>query len=107
MLIVLSSERERFVDAISPTAFNPTTSDLADQIEKTGNSFKAVAKNLKKFAEVLQLDEKSSNINEVEIQRRIIQNNLDTVRYAGPLLVNLSKIVVPVGDSNGRLRSVE
>ena len=66
-----------------------------------------MGKNLKKFAEVLHRDEKSTDTNEVEGQRRVIQNNLDTVRYVGPLLVNLSKIVVPVGDRNGRLRSIE
>ena len=78
------------------------------EIKSLSNEFQNSSKNLKSLAEILRKDEKHTNTNLAENQRRNIQNKLidylDAVRYCSPLLVNFSKLVVPIGNPVGNLQ---
>ena len=82
----------------------PTSLDLSEIMKSLSNEFENTSRNLKSLAEVLKHDEKHTDSNLAENQRRNIQNNLDTVRYCSPLLVNFSKIVVKIGNPNEKLQ---
>ena len=82
----------------------PTGLDLSEIMQSLSNDFENTSRNLKALAEVLKQDEKHTDSNLAENQRRNIQNNLDTVRYCSPLLVNFSKIVVPIGNPYEKLQ---
>ena len=105
--IIILSERNRFVEAESPTPINPSANDLSVELEKLGTTFKHLATNSKDLATVLRMDENFISASEKERQRRIIQNNLDAMMYSAPLLVNLSKLVVPIGSPDCHLRVME
>ena len=105
--IIILSERNRFVEAESPTPIYPSAKDLSVELENLGTTFKHLATNSKDLATVLRIDENFTSASEKERQRRIIQNNLDAMRYTAPLLVNLSKIVVHIESPDCHLRVME
>ena len=85
-------------------AREPTGLDLSEIMKSLSNDFENTSRNLKSLAEVLKQDKKHTDSNLAENQRRNIQNNLDTVRYCSPLLVNFAKIVVPIGNPHEKLQ---
>ena len=105
--IKIFSERIRFVEAETPTPINPSAKDLSNELENLGPTCQNLSVNLRTLAAVLKSDKNFTSTSEKETQRRIIQNNLDAVRYSAPLLVNLSKLVVPIGSPDCELRSLE
>jgi len=57
---------------------------------------------LNRLADVLAKDERMNpNSRKYEEAKQIIQNNLDTAKYAGPMMKNLSSIKVDI--TNNRL----
>ena len=82
----------------------PTGLHLSEIMRSLSNDLQNSSKNLKSLAKILKQDEKHSDSNLAENQRRNIQNNLDAVRYCSPLLVNFSKLVVPIGNPYGKLQ---
>ena len=79
----------------------------ADELGELGETFKNLAANSRNLGNVLKADIQPASPFEKEVQRRIIQNNLDAIRYTSPLLVNLSKLVVPLGNPDSQLRIVD
>lgn len=79
----------------------------ADELGELGETFKNLAANSRNLGNVLKADLQPPSPFEKEVQRRIIQNNLDAIRYTSPLLVNLSKLVVPLGNPDSQLRIVD
>lgn len=82
----------------------PNAKDFAELLLSLSDDFSQTSENLNEMSLMLKRDEKHQNSDAIENQRRTIQNNLDTVRYCSPLLVNLSKLVIPIGDPEGKLR---
>merc|ERR1712227_761015 len=98
------SDRDRFNEPAEMIAREPTGLDLSEIMKSLSNDFENTSRNLKSLAEVLKQDKKHTDSNLAENQRRDIQNNLDTVRYCSPHLINFSKIVVPIGNPYEKLQ---
>lgn len=101
------SVRPRFNEGEHPTPRTPTTGDFANLLDELKNDFKQISFNLKDLAAVLKLDQKFYDHGKIENQRRVIQNNLDTVRYCAPMMVNLTKLKIPIGGTNGKLQVID
>ena len=99
-------DRKRFNEPADLLPKHPTSRHFADEISKISDQFKNISVNLKNFSDLLKQDEFHEEGNSKENQRRIIQNNLDTLRYCSPLLVNISKLVIPIGNPDGRIQTV-
>ena len=97
-------DRDRFNEPGEMIPREPDSHYLSEIMGSLGNDLKTTSKNLKLMAEILKRDEKHNDSNSAENQRRTIQNNLDTVRYCSPMMVNFSKLVVPVGNPHGKLQ---
>ena len=85
----------------------PTTGDFANLLDELKNDFKQISFNLKDLAAVLKQDQKFYGHGKIENQRRVIQNNLDTVRYCAPMMVNFTKLKIPIGGTSGKLQVID
>ena len=107
LYIFILSTRKRFNESAEIISKEANAAELSEFLKTLSNDFRKTSENFASFAELLKKDEKFATPENVEKQRRNIQNNLDSIRYCSPLMVNLSKIVVPIGDPNGKLRVTE
>jgi len=98
------SERTRYNQADDLIPKEPNAKDFSELLLSLSDDFSQTSENLNEMSLMLKRDEKHQNSDAIENQRRTIQNNLDTVRYCSPLLVNLSKLVIPIGDPEEKLR---
>ena len=85
---------------------SPTAEHFGDLLNELMTDFTNVSRNLKGMASVLKRDEKFIDYEKTENQRRVIQNNLDTVRYCAPLMVNLAKLQIPIGNKQALLQTI-
>lgn len=97
-------DRNRFNQPEEMIPREPDSLYLSEVMGSLSNDLKITSKNLKMMAEILKRDEKHTDSNLAEKQRRNLQNNLDTVRYCSPLMLNFSKLVVPIGNPHGKLQ---
>ena len=71
-------------------AREPTGLDLSEIMKSLSNDFENTSRNLKSLAEILKQDKKHTDTNLAE--------------NCSPLLVNFSKIVVPIGNPYEKLQ---
>ena len=91
------NDRIRFNDPDIPTPHVPNVLYVADMIQDIGNTFNLMSKNLKQMSEVLKSTELFDG-EESHRRIRLIQNNMDCVRYTHPMLLNISKLRLPITD---------
>lgn len=89
-------ERTRYNHPTCDTPPQPNATYLASLLTEMGSSFTEMSKNLENLSNVLRHDEPASSDEIYEQNRRTVQNNMDAVRYANPMLVNLTKLRIPV-----------
>ena len=89
------TERKRFNEPEFPTSPVPNVIEVADEISDIGETFALMSNNMKEMSKVLQSKEILSGIN-YDKGRRIIQNNMDCVRYTDPMLLNMTKLRFPI-----------
>ena len=86
------------------TPAQPTTKNFAETLKDISNTFQAVAKNLKIVSKELKADKRHYNHGDLETQRRVLQNNFDTIRYCSPLLKNLTHLKISLGSARSSLK---
>jgi Zn finger protein HypA/HybF involved in hydrogenase expression len=99
-------ERTRFNDPEVPTPPVPNALYVADMLVDIGQTYAVMAENLKKMSKVL----KSSEIfegEEYQRRRRLIQNNMDCVRYTNPMLLNMAKLRIPITEPRAAVQTME
>lgn len=89
-------KRIRYNDPATPTPPQPNTEYLAAMLQSIGDSFTAMSANMAQLSDMLLRDEKIENDDLYEQSRRLIQNNMDSIRYANPMLLNLTKLRIPL-----------
>merc|ERR1712157_248921 len=99
-------ERIRFNDPVTETSPRPTARYLAEIFTELGGTFEKMSQNMNEMAEFLKADENFSSEEVYETKRRMVQNNMDTVRYANPMLLNISKLKVPLNDPNALIQLI-
>ena len=105
--VFLFSDRPRFNEPEVSTPERPTISYFSENLKTLGKMFQESSENLKILSEVLKKDEKFDDPKKVEIQRRTVQNNFDSIRYTAPLLVNLTKLKLPLGKPEALVKLAE
>ena len=98
--------RERFNNTDFEVPIFPTANHLADLLEESSQTFGQFAKELNNLSSVLKAtDEGARNSQEIfDEHRKIVQNNIDGLRYSAHMFQNLTKICVPVDNANAFLR---
>ena len=92
-------ERIRYNDPVNVTPPAPDSEYMGNLLKELGGTFRTMSENLKIMAEMLKEGENvREDKNKYEINRRIVQNNMDSVRYANPMLLNLTKLRIPVNN---------
>jgi len=90
-------ERTRFNEPETDTMTQPTTAYMAELLIDLGTSFSNISKNLDEMTTLLRSQTQTVNRPvEYEESRRLLQNNMDCIRYAHPMLTNLAKLKIPV-----------
>mgnify|MGYP001164203252 CR=1 FL=1 len=97
----------RYNDPVTLTSPQPTAKYLADIFTELGGTMEKMSENIMEMAEFLKADETLTSEEVYETKRRMVQNNMDTVRYANPMLMNLTKLKVPLNDPNALLQLTE
>lgn len=99
-------ERERFNSSEFETPIFPTGNHLADLLGETSQTFAQMATQMKNLTLVLSAtDGGARNSQETfDEHRKIVQNNIDGLRYSAHLFQNLTKICVPIDDPKAFLR---
>jgi len=100
-------ERTRYNDPVTLTTPQPTARYLANIFTELGGTMEKMSENMMEMAEFLKADQTLSSEEVYETKRRMVQNNMDTVRYANPMLMNLTKLKVPLNDPNALLQLTE
>ena len=97
-------ERERFSEPSFDVEINESFGAFGDITERIGQLMVSYSTQLNRLADVLDKDERMSpNYRKYDEAKQIIQNNLDTARYAGPMMKNFSSVRVDI--TNNRLNS--
>ncbi|CAG5086515.1 Oidioi.mRNA.OKI2018_I69.PAR.g11240.t1.cds [Oikopleura dioica] len=97
-------ERDRFSEPVFGTELNDSFPCFGDITERIGELMVSYSTQLNRLADVLDKDERLvQNTQKYEETKQIIQNNLDTARYAGPLMKNLTSVRVCL--TNNRLNA--
>lgn len=97
-------ERERFSEPSFDVEINESFQSFGDLTERIGQLMVSYSSQLNRLADVLGKDERMNpNSRKYEEAKHIIQNNLDTAKYAGPMMKNLSSVRVDI--TNNRLNS--
>lgn len=95
-------ERERFSEPSFDVEINESFGAFGDLTERIGQLMVSYSTQLNRLADVLDKDERMSpNSRKYDEAKQIIQNNLDTARYAGPMMKNFSSVRVDI--TNNRL----
>ena len=92
-------DRTRFNDPENPTPPDPTTSDVSLLFSSMACTCKELSENLTRMSIALQNDEILEK--NLENSRKLIQNNMDAVRYAAPMMKNLSMLKIVVNNPSG------
>ena len=98
------SERERWNEPATATPHKPNVAYFSEMLIGLSRTYNDVAANMRKLSTVLNNDIKYNDEIKSEKQRRIIQNNFDSLRYAAPLCVNLSKLKIPLNNVNAEIQ---
>ena len=97
-------ERDRFSEPVFGTELNDSFPVFGDITERIGELMVSYSTQLNRLADVLDKDERLvQNTQKYDETKQIIQNNLDTARYAGPLMKNLTSVRVCL--TNNRLNA--
>ena len=88
--------RTRFNNPLLATPPRPTTEYLADVLIDIGETFGRMSKNIAQLSKLLTADKEIESDEEHEKTRRLVQNNMDSMRYASPMLMNLTKLCIPI-----------
>ena len=99
--------RRRFNEPATLSPPQPTTRYFGRMLIELAVTIEKMSKNLAKMAEFLIEDPNINNPVVLEEKRRLIQNNMDSVRYAHYMLKNMSNICIPFTNPRGRLQIME
>jgi len=99
-------ERTRFNEPEVPTAPVPNALYVADMLIDIGETYALMAVNLKKMSKILDSNEVFEG-EEYHRRRRLIQNNMDCVRYTNPMLLNMAKLRIPITEPRAAVQSME
>jgi len=102
-----SRERIRYNDPYTPTSPRPTTADLGSTLKDIGVTFVEMSGAMKKMSKLLKKDEQIKSDEDYELKRRAIQNVMDAVRYSNPMLLNLTKLRIPINRPRAALQVSE
>jgi len=100
-------ERTRYNDPPCDTPPQPNAKYLAELLKEMGTSFCAMSDNLNDLASTLRENEIYDNTELYEEKRRLVQNNMDAVRYSNPMLINLTKLRIPVNQPQAVVQLAE
>jgi hypothetical protein len=89
-------ERTRYNDPESKTPTHPDTKYLGNILLELGSTFREMSSNFNQLTDLLREVNLAETTEIYEANRRIVQNNMDTVRYANPMLQNLTKLKIPL-----------
>jgi len=97
-------ERQRFSEPALDVEINDSFQAFGDLTERIGQLMVSYSTQLNRLSDVLDKDERMNpNSRKYDEAKQIIQNNLDTARYAGPMMKNFSSVRVDI--TNNRLSS--
>ena len=101
------SDRPRWNESERTTPSRPNGEYFGFVLRDLGRTFMDVASNLRELSTVLKSDQKFHDSEKCEEQRRILQNNFDTMRYMAPLCVNLTKLRINPGQPKALVELAE
>jgi len=101
-------DRTRFNDPAREPPANPVVSDLGDPLDDIGNALLEWSEQLHKTADVLVADPRyGDNVDQLNMHRRLIDNNMQAARYLTPVIKHLTNFIIPIdrtGDNPRRFR---
>ena len=101
-------QRSRFNDPTNPTPPQPNSAYLAAVLLDMSDTFKQMSDNMSSMSAMLKSDISMKDDDELyERNRRIVQNNMDCVRYANPMLLNLTKLRIPINRPDALVQLTE
>lgn len=102
------ADRTRFNDPAREPPANPVVSDLGDPLDNIGNALLEWSEQLHKTADVLVADPRyGDNVHKLNMDRRLIDNNMQAARYLTPVIKHLTNFIIPIdrtGDNPRRFR---
>lgn len=102
------ADRTRYNDPASEPPANPVVSDLGDPLDNIGNALLEWSEQLHKTADILVADPRyGDNVDQLNTDRRLIDNNMQAARYLTPVIKHLTNFIIPIdrtGDNPRRFR---